>query len=738
MKFFLFSIFFLISLLHSRAQEFNLGFEKNSFSKYSFPDGWFQWGTGYSLEPDTVQRHSGKYSLSIKPTKEKNQDSFGCIAYSIPAKYEGDSITLKAYLKYTDVKEGYVGLLLRIDSHEGILNFDNMEKENVQGSSDWKQFSVTLAYPMEAKTIYIGAILSGSGNLWVDDFNISINGNNPTVLKSTEQIHYKAYDDTEFDENSKIQEIEPSEKLVDDLFILGKVWGFLKYYHPEIRKGNYNWDYELFRFLPKFIKCKNVAERNSFLYDWISSFGNIKTNIKPIDTSRNIYIEPNLSWINGKEFGEKLNSLLTNIKNTKRQGTSFYLKTVSGIGNPIFDNENAYSSMKYPDFGYRLLSLYRYWNIIEYYFPYKNLIGERWDSTLEVFIPKFVNSKNELEYKLTTLSLIASIHDTHANIWGYDNTLLKYKGNNFAPLKVKFIEGKVVVYDYHNDSLGKETGLCKGDIITKINNESIEEVVKRKIPLTPASNYETQLREIALTLLRTNDSLLAIEYIHEGRIEIKKIYCTRGNLLISLNKYQKRDTCYKLLNNNISYLYPESLDPGYLNKLFPRIQSTKGLIIDLRCYPSEFIVYSLGEFLLTESKPFVKFTNASINTPGQFLFTNVFTVGRNNPNYYKGKVVILVNELTQSQAEYTAMALKVVPAAKVIGSTTAGADGNISEISLPGGIKTAISGIGVFYPNGKGTQRVGIIPDIEIKQTINGIKNGVDEILNRAIIEIDK
>jgi C-terminal processing protease CtpA/Prc len=96
-------------------------------------------------------------------------------------------------------------------------------------------------------------------------------------------------------------------------------------------------------------------------------------------------------------------------------------------------------------------------------------------------------------------------------------------------------------------------------------------------------------------------------------------------------------------------------------------------------------------------------------------------------------VVIIVNETTQSQAEYTTMAFRASNNAIVIGSTTAGADGNVSQFSLPGGITTWISGLGVYYPDGRETQRVGIIPDIVIKPMIKGIKDGRDELLEEAI-----
>jgi len=101
-------------------------------------------------------------------------------------------------------------------------------------------------------------------------------------------------------------------------------------------------------------------------------------------------------------------------------------------------------------------------------------------------------------------------------------------------------------------------------------------------------------------------------------------------------------------------------------------------------------------------------------------------------------VIIFVNEFTQSNAEFTAMAFRTAPRATIIGSTTAGADRNISRISLPGGIDTAISGVGIYYPDGSETQRVGIVPVIKVTPTIKGISENRDEVLEKAIELINK
>jgi C-terminal processing protease CtpA/Prc len=104
-----------------------------------------------------------------------------------------------------------------------------------------------------------------------------------------------------------------------------------------------------------------------------------------------------------------------------------------------------------------------------------------------------------------------------------------------------------------------------------------------------------------------------------------------------------------------------------------------------------------------------------------------------NGGYYRGKVILLGDERTQSHAEFTMMALRTAPDVTIVGSPTAGADGNVSLITLPGGITTYFSGLGVFYPDGSPTQRVGIVPDIVAVPTIAGIQNGVDEVLERAL-----
>jgi C-terminal processing protease CtpA/Prc len=205
--------------------------------------------------------------------------------------------------------------------------------------------------------------------------------------------------------------------------------------------------------------------------------------------------------------------------------------------------------------------------------------------------------------------------------------------------------------------------------------------------------------------------------------------------VLNIYRWYRRDiigNSYKILTGNIGYITLGSIKHEDIDAIKRDLKDTKGIIIDIRNYPTAFVPFALGTYFTPVPVPFVKFTQFNMKNPGEFMFVNQLIIPASD-NAYKGKLVVLVNELTQSQAEYTAMAFRATPNCTIVGSTTAGADGNVSTIMLPGGLRTMISGIGIFYPDGQETQRIGIVPDVVVHPTVAGIRDGRDEVLEKAI-----
>ena len=225
---------------------------------------------------------------------------------------------------------------------------------------------------------------------------------------------------------------------------------------------------------------------------------------------------------------------------------------------------------------------------------------------------------------------------------------------------------------------------------------------------------------------------LTLNYISSNQLKQKELLLEKR---YNLNKYKyTKDTgkCYKFISEKIGYITLKSIKDEDIPVIKREFFNTKGIIIDIRNYPSANTPYTLGNYFVSKSTPFVKATKGNINNPGEFTFTPSLEIPKSK-EYYEGKLVVIVNEETQSAAEFVAMAFRAGDNTTIIGSQTAGADGNAPEIVLPGGLKTRISGIGIYYPNGGETQRIGIVPDIEVKPTIKGLIERRDELLEKAI-----
>lgn len=536
--------------------------------------------------------------------------------------------------------------------------------------------------------------------------------------------------DKEFDSGSNIKIENLDTNQIENLKKLCKVWGVIKYYHPDVVSGKVNWDYELFRVMPEIVDAKNSEEANEILYQWIDKLGDVEEK-SPDGNYKNkkIALKRDLDWIKDTNYLDKdLSALLVEISNSnisKRKKS--YVKFDKDSVFADFKNEDIYEDMKYDDSGYKLLSLFRYWNIIDYYYPYKDIIEENWDGVLNTFIPKFVNAKDELDYKLTISELTTKIHDSHAVVYDINGALYEYWGNKYAPIEFALVKDNIVIKDIL-PKYKKDCELKKGDIILKINDKDISEVLNEKSKYISLSRKEAIVNSLKPYLFRTSENSINLTLKRDNKEITKKVKCYDDTSM-----FEVEEASHKLLDGNIGYINPGQLSKGEIDKIMEKFMNTKGLIVDLRYYPSDFIVYTLGEYLVSRPVTFSKISVANQSVPGEFVFDEDQIVSPDDKKQYKGKVMILMNECSQSQSEFTVMSLRKGINAKVIGSNSIGADGNVAEIDLPGGVSTLITGVGVFNPDESQTQRIGLNPDIYVEPTIQGIKDGRDELLDKAI-----
>ncbi len=523
---------------------------------------------------------------------------------------------------------------------------------------------------------------------------------------------------------------------------LGVVWGFLKYYHTNVTNGNINIDAELFKVIPQLMAADVEYVADKAIENWVDGFG-----VPPacatcmnavLDNETKMMPDYGLLLIPDnfiKRFTDKLEYIKNNRANLSKQ---YYVEIDSIKGMPVFTNEIPYNHTGYPDAGLRLLSLYRYWNMVQYFYPYKYSNGGDWNEVLRTFIPAFINARDSEEYENVCLSLVCKLNDTHANIWGAPK-IEHRKGDLMTPIQAKFIDEQLVITDYYSDPDLFKTVFKKGSIIERIDDYPVKDLVKKYSPLIPASSYETLMRDLPGPygyILRGNEPNVQIS-VKENK-DSKDVTMVREKWNENMSGATNKLPGFKLLKDNIGYIFPGYLKGKDLEKIKIQFAKTKGIIIDMRCTPAVNMIPDYINWLKNTSSSFSRLIKGSAIIPGYFTMTDGPVTGEKSKDNYKGRIVIIVNDFTQDNAEYTALALSSIPNAVVLGSTTAGTMGDVTKITLPGGIVTAFTGIGILGANGNDLHHIGIKINKVVKQTIKGISEDRDELLEEAIKTIHK
>lgn len=535
---------------------------------------------------------------------------------------------------------------------------------------------------------------------------------------------------------------EISDMQIYNLQKLCKVWGYTKYNHPVFLLGERDWDQELTALIPKISMANNAEEINDILYNWFVGLGEIDygTNLKvqewKMAAVEDIYVTANKDWRADEGYlGASLSTALLQFEEIPnitwaKAPVSFdrFQESIFTLSN--FKNEKVYKNMDYSDNNYRLLGLFRFWNAVEYYFPYKDIMDEDWDNVLIEFIPKILEGKDKQSYDLTLAEISTKLHDSH--VFLEDRSSIKSEFGSFmVPVLITKAEEEIVIFDILIDSCP----LIQGDVLLQIDGVDMRDIIEKGKKYFSVPSDEKILNSLITYLIRSHNEKIEITVLRDGE---KLSFTVDG---IDESKYyslwEEVSESHVLLENNIGLINPSALYSGEIHQIMTEFANTDGLIIDLRQYPSDFIAYSLAEYLVDKRTVFLNLSYPSRAVPGTFIKGNPpFYSGRisGSPGYfYKNNVVILIDEFTISQAEFTTMSLRNGPNVTTIGENSIGADGNVTKLPLPGGNYIWFTGLGVYTPEGNQTQRIGISPDIYVDRTIEGVKKGRDEFMEAAI-----
>jgi len=381
------------------------------------------------------------------------------------------------------------------------------------------------------------------------------------------------------------------------------------------------------------------------------------------------------------------------------------------------------------------LAALRAWTYIQYFSPNRTITDEDWSSVLLPSIKDCLTATDKADYSEALGRLVTKIRDGHSSLYPYADHLIKPWS---LPLQISYVQDQYVVSGFYICEAMEDSPFDQGDVILSIDGCKIQEIEKKLWDTTEGSNdlyRHTKLashvflsdQQHGQATVRRNQQTITVEF---ERIASNSFIPYLSESLQRL----REGPAFTHLGDDVISANLQTFSPDDIDSLAEQLKSAKGLLIDLRPYPNSEILAHLGAYL-SGDKPFVRLTTPDFNNLGGFIWHDDPYNYQNDdsPAPFDGKVGILINEESISNAEFSTMLYRLHPKAKVFGRQTAGADGNIITLTLPGGYRFWYSSIGVFYPDKTPTQRIGIIPDVEVQPTIEGIREGRDEILEAAL-----
>jgi hypothetical protein len=418
--------------------------------------------------------------------------------------------------------------------------------------------------------------------------------------------------------------------------------------------------------------------------------------------------------------------------------------TRNGSSSPKrMNNENPFTYNINPPIGqkysstitkeHRIAGLMKLWMVIRYFSPHLENASMDWGKMLLEWIPGIEKDETMTEYLSSLRLVISGLNDSHVAVWHKDWS--NYPGDYLPPVRLQKVQGKVIVYEIKGDSL---KDIEVGDEITSIDNistDSIESYWKRRYSASTSQAFERWLwnSPLAAATRGKNGSVMKLEYKSKG---LKKNISLKRNIK---NPWTSNDDYLcKRMQNNIGYIRHYAIPSEQVrDSIFDAFSNTEGMIIDLRGRP-RFDIFSLATYLSTKPVAREKFEVPTVGYIYGQVMKGLISVPADSlmpstKHHYNKPVIALIDANMQSHSESAAMILRNTGRVTLIGSPTTGTTGNAIPIGLPNGINISFTSMKVMNTDGTKFQNVGVVPDVLVKPTIEGIKAGRDEVLEKAI-----
>ncbi len=410
---------------------------------------------------------------------------------------------------------------------------------------------------------------------------------------------------------------------------------------------------------------------------------------------------------------------------------------------PVVSGRFAPRDSLLPSRAWRLLAAFEIYSAVRFFDPHLTLVdGQDWERIVSAELNVLANAGTRRVYIAAISRLGAALNDGHALF--PPNRLLSLFGAAFPPVVVARVEGEFVVSEVLDSAAAG--GLRRGDIISTLDGQPISARFDSVHAVVPGSNAAARNASSTTFTMAGADSSRLVVGVRTTNGRDRTVTLQRRPTFLGPTFNPARGTAMRTLTGNVGYADLRLLTPSQVDSMFARFRDARALILDLRGYPQgthPFIARRLTDRRMVASRirqPVIESPSqntARLIVPGISQTTAPFTefaqyVEPDGRPPFAGRVYVLIDERAMSQAEQAALFYRTVGKATLVGSNTAGANGDVTTFTVPGRVGFGFTGMVALSADGIGMQGAGLAPDVRVTPTVRGIRAGRDEVLECA------
>lgn len=431
--------------------------------------------------------------------------------------------------------------------------------------------------------------------------------------------------------------------------------------------------------------------------------------------------EPAIGYLTTKEIGKEIYCqvplvLYRNEKHTYPQADSSAFKQLK-VEIEQFDYSLNELSL-------RLGNVINVYNVFQHFYPYFDVVPVNWDNELKTALSRCFNDVSATDHLITLQKFTAPLKDGHISV---TSDSLRIASPSIA---WEWVEGKLVVTQNRSNN----PNIHVGDIVTQIDGiqaeKYFEEINSR---ISAGTEGWLNYRANRMSLQGEKGSFIKL-VINNQPMEIVR----NSNPYYMDNVARLNEKPYQQLGDSIWYLNISVVEMDTIKKLLPALADCKAIICDARGYPRgnhEFITHLMQKDDTTASWmqiPQIIYPDRE-NIAGYFKTNWIPMMKARKPYLGNKKIVYIIDGSAISYAESCLGFIEGYKLAILVGQPTAGTNGNVNPFDLSGGGTVAWTGMKVLKHNGSQHHGIGILPNVYVTKTIQGIKEGRDEFLEKAI-----